>query len=341
MKLILLGDLHVGASGDDALIQKIQIDLLEQMCDYAKANGIKTMIQSGDWFDIRVGPTQNTLNLQREKIHPLLADAFDDVYAIVGNHDSHYKNTIHPNTPVEVLTDKLYHVIQYPTTVAFGSTQWDLIPWMCKDNRDDILEFIKNSSSEYNVGHWELDGYEFYAGIKSSGEDAEFLSDYKKVYSGHYHTSSERGNVLYIGTPYTLTMGDANETRGFWVFDTETETAEFVANKNCWHYSIRYNDEFDPSIIDRVAGKFVRMLIEKSDKKLEGTLSQLEERCYSFTEKYIEDLSVSDADDGVKTRKIVDVINDHISSLALDEAEKELIRTLITGTYNEAIAGVR
>lgn len=339
MKIIILGDLHEGVGADDPFIQKAQQQLLTEMCKYAKVHGIKTMIQTGDWFDVRAGVSQDTLQFHRETVHPILEDAFESIYVIVGNHDTHYKNKITPNTPFEVLTQSLYTVVQEPTTVAFGTTHWDLCPWVCKENREQVHEYIKSSDSDYNVGHWELDGYEFYAGVKSTGDDPDFLSKYKKVFAGHYHTSTDRGNVLYVGTPYTITFGDSNESRGFWVFDTDTESYEFVANSTCWHRTVKYNSSFDPMMIEELAGKAVRLLIESVDDKLEGTLSQLEERCHRFVHKYIEDFGFDLSDDKVDVKKLTQTMADAVDSMPMDTDDRDEVKKILTSLYKEAIAG--
>lgn len=339
MKIIIIGDLHEGVGADDPLIQTAQKMFLEHVCDYAVTNEIETMIQTGDWFDVRSGIAQNTLQFHREVVHPLLEQAFKMIYVIVGNHDTHYKNSITPNTPFEVLTQPLYTVVQEPMTVSFGTTHWDLVPWVCKGNSDDVYSYIEKSDSDYNVGHWELDGYDFYAGVKSSGADPEFLKHYKKVFSGHYHTSTDRGNVLYVGTPYTLTFGDSNETRGFWVFDTDAESYEFVPNDVCWHRTVKYNKDFDPKIIDELAGKYVRLLIESSDDKLEGTLSQLEERCYKFVHKYLEDFGFDTAEDTVNVKQITVSMTDMVDSMPLDDDDKTAIKKYISSLFSEASAG--
>ncbi|MFP9170127.1 metallophosphoesterase, partial [Enterococcus faecalis] len=238
MKILNLGDWHLGVKADDEWIRGIQIDGIKQAIEYSKKNGITTWIQYGDIFDVRKAITHKTMEFAREIVQTL-DDAGITLHTIVGNHDLHYKNVMHPNASTELLA-KYPNVKVYdkPTTVDFDGCLIDLIPWMCEENTGEILEHIKTSSASFCVGHWELNGFYFYKGMKSHGLEPDFLKTYKEVWSGHFHTISEAANVRYIGTPWTLTAGDENDPRGFWMFDTETERTEFIPNNTTWHRRI-------------------------------------------------------------------------------------------------------
>ena len=129
MKLIMGGDFHLGTKKDDRYINNAQRTFMSFMCDYAKQHNIRTLIQSGDWFDQRSGLSQETLNFQREFVTPLMEETFNSVYVLVGNHDMHLKNKITPNSVYEVFGNHpTFQVVQTPTTFLFGNTLWDLFP---------------------------------------------------------------------------------------------------------------------------------------------------------------------------------------------------------------------
>lgn len=336
MKNIFLGDLHLGVKKDDMYLQNAMRKFFIQMCAYAKKHNIRRLVQTGDWFDVRAGLSQETLQFQREFLTPLLEEHFDIIDVLVGNHDMHLKHVITPNSAYEVFHDNpVFNIIQEPTTIQLGSTSWDVIPWECNENEAQIREFIDKSDSEYNVGHWELDGFEFYSGVPSSGVDPEFLSKYKQVISGHYHTQSERGNIRYIGTPYTITLGDANDVRGFWIFDSESETFEFEANENTWHYKLYYHEEFDHAGITKYAGKVVQLIVEKSDAKLEHVLTYLEENCHEFSDKHLEKFEF-ESDEDIKPQNLVTVIENYVDTIELTDDEKNRVKALARGLYTDA-----
>lgn len=338
MKIIIEGDKHVGTKKDDPYIANA-IELGSRfLCDYAKKHGITTLIQTGDWFDTRSGLTQETLKFQRETITPMYEDAFDLRYVILGNHDMHLKDAVTPNSIFEVFGDRdNWFVIQEPTTICIGSTMWDLFPWKCKENADVIDQYARNTTSEYSVGHWELDGFEFYKGIPSTGESMEFLDRYVVAVSGHYHTSSEKGNIKYVGTPYTLTMGDANDVRGFWVFDTDTRLFEFVANPNCWHYKVIYDSSFDVSTIKKYADRAVELIVNEYDEKLDAVMTQFESICNSFSHKQNYTFE-SDVEDEIEIKSVIKHIVDYIDGIDIDDAERIMAKEISIQLHREATA---
>ncbi|QAX98606.1 recombination endonuclease subunit [Aeromonas phage AsFcp_4] len=339
MKIIIEGDKHVGTHKDSEYMENAIYLGSKFLCDYAKKNGITVLLQVGDWFDVRSGLSQATMNFQREKLNPLYTEAFEQRYKLVGNHDMHVKDKIHPNSVTEMFHDVPgVHIIDKPTTVAFGDTLWDLFPWKCSENEKEILDFVEKSESEYCAGHWELDGFEFYKGIPSTGEAIDFLSDYKQVVSGHYHTSSRKGNVFYTGTPYTLTMGDANEVRGFWVFDTDTETFEFVANPDMWHIRIDYRGDFDEKLFDKCKGKVVELVVYEFDEKLDAVMAQLENVCHEFKHKQVYNFS-SDVEDITETKKVIEQMKDYVKNMPIDADEKTVVSKYVQDLYANATAG--
>lgn len=334
MSVIYLGDLHFGAKKDCKYIQNIQQEMFIQLCSYALTNKITTLVQTGDWFDVRAGLSQETMRFQREIILPMLETTFDKIYVIIGNHDMHLKNQIQPNSVFESFhNNETFVVIEEPTTVSIDGDLVDLIPWECLENKEQIRNFIHKTSSEICVGHWELTGFEFYKGVPSTGEETEFLEKYAKVISGHYHTQSQKGNIQYIGTPYTLTLGDANDIRGFWVKDGET--FELIQNPNCWHHKIYYNDKFDTSTISDYTGKVVQIIVEKSDERLESTLTMLEIVCHELTQKYIEEFQFETSED-IKPQNLLSIVNEFVQALDVSDDEKTMIVGMMRNLHAEA-----
>ncbi|QAY01234.1 endonuclease subunit [Aeromonas phage Aswh_1] len=340
MKFIMCGDLHLGEGKDSQYVQNIQLDFINQMCEYADKNRISVMIQSGDWFDVRAGVTQETLRFMRESVRPNLETVFDKIHVLVGNHDMHFKNQVMPNSVHEnFFSDPLFKVYNEPTTISLGSILFDIIPWECKSNKDQIRKFISESNSEYSIGHWELMGFDFYSGIPSmGGEDKDFLSGYKIAFSGHYHTASKKGNVQYLGSPYTLTMNDCNDIRGFYVFDTDTEEVEFIPNKNMWHVKGNYSD-LDLTDVPKFENKCVQLIIEKEDKDLNKFLTEMEKVCERITQKNLEDFKVGGTDDEgdeIEVKKVFQLFREAIEEMDLDEEHKLLTQKLASSLYTEA-----
>lgn len=337
MKILNLGDWHLGVKADDEWVQSIQLDGIKQAIEYSKKNGITTWIQYGDIFDVRKAITHKTMEFAREIVQ-MLDDAGITLHTVVGNHDMHFKNTLTPNASTELLA-KYHNVKVYdkPTTVDFDGCLIDLIPWMCEENTGEILEHIKTSSASFCVGHWELNGFYFYKGMKSHGLEPDFLKTYKEVWSGHFHTISEAANVKYIGTPWTLTAGDENDPRGFWMFDTETERMEFIPNSTTWHRRIQYpfKGKIDYKDFTNLS---VRVIVTEVDKNLTKFESELEKVVHSLRVVSKIDNSVeSDDSEEVEVQSLQTLMEEYINAIPdITDSDREALIQYANQLYVEA-----
>lgn len=328
MKILNTGDWHLGVKADDPWTQNIQREGIKHMIQYCIDNDVKEIIQYGDIFDVRKAITHKTMEFAREIAELLEANGII-MHTIIGNHDMNLKNKIHPNAITEIL-GKYDHVKIYdkPTTVSFEGTEIDLIPWMCEENTTAIMNHVKETTADYCIGHWELNGFYFYKGLKSHGLEPDFLKNYKQVWSGHFHTISEAGNVKYIGTPWTLTAGDENDPRGFWIFDTDTKAMDFVPNPVCWHRKIMYPNKTIK--FDNFKDIAVRVIVETVDKDLPKFESELEKVVHSLRIVSKVDNSVEGEEDAdVDIKSLPDLMNEYIDALP-DGHSKDDIKALKT-----------
>ena len=337
MKILHVGDWHLGVKKDDEWVQKIQSHGIDLMIDYSIKNGIKTWIQYGDLFDVRAHTTQKCMEFTREQFDKIEAAGIT-VHTIIGNHDCFHKNTLYPNTTQELLTHRPNIIIyDKPTTVDFDGTEIDLIPWMCEANTTGIMDHIKNTTADFCIGHWELNGFYFYKGMKSHGLEPDFLKKYKQVWSGHFHTISDAANVKYIGTPWTLTAGDENDPRGFWIFDTKTHAMDFVINETCWHRKIHYpNATIDYKDFTNIA---VRVIVDKIDDGLTKFESELEKVVHSLriVSKVDNSVDIDDSEEEDEVKSLLDMMYDYIDALPDGHTEDDVkaLKTMAAQLYNE------
>lgn len=345
--IALIGDLHIGHSKDNEWAEDNIYNSLKYFLDECKKLGVDTIIQLGDWFDTRKAITHRTMEFNRKKIIPLFKDF--EVFVIVGNHDLHMKHQILPNSPSELLRSyKNFNIINEPTTIQFNSYKIDLIPWICQENEKDVFKFIKRSDSDFCIGHFELTGFYFYKGLKSHGLKPDFLEKYTYVYSGHFHTISSNSNVLYLGTPYTITAGDSNDQRGIWIFNTKRYSdaqhhLQFIKNPECFHHKVFLSEDNVLDLdVDAFKDKAVDLVVYnfQDKKKLDTILSKFEETCYQF--KYqISYEAIENNDEIAETfdevQKTMDLVKEEINKLEESEEQKELLLTLFNQLYTEAL----
>lgn len=329
MKLLKMGDLHIGVKQDDSWMQNVQRLLIKQAIEYSKQHGITRWLQSGDFFDVRKAITHKTMELTRE-IATDLKEAGISVDVIIGNHDMAMKQKIHPNSCNELLSQfDNFTIYDKITTVNYDGIDIDLVPWICDENKEEIIDFITKTKSRYCLGHFELVGFYFYKGMKSNGEDPAFLRKYKHVWSGHFHTISKNRNVTFLGTPYSITSGDENDERGFWVFDTETEESEFIQNDVMWHRKVYYPTTVNPKMFKDLA---VRVFVDEIDKDFAKFETDMEAVCHSLKvvmkSHQVEDTDGDPQDIDTSVSSISDIMADYVDRIE-DQSKESLDATKI------------
>ncbi len=339
-KWVLLGDVHFGIKNHDKQIAEYQLKFFKNvLIPYINEHNITTIIQTGDWFDSRRAIRHATLQLIRSEIIPLLKPN-QNWYVIVGNHDMGMKETIHPNSATEILSVyPNFTIIDTARTVTIDDIDVDLIPWICQENKKSTYEFIKNSLSLYAVGHFELSGFLYYKGIESSGENSGFLGKYSQVWSGHFHTRSERGNIKYIGTPYQLTHGDADDARGFEVFDTITKTTEFIENPYTLYTKLYYDaDVFDKSNLDSFKNKHIKIIVVKrgAAAEFDQLVSTLSEFAYSVDVIDNFDIVSTDSNLKIDITDTIKIISDYVEELNESAAIIKELKNIMHMLYSEA-----
>jgi len=191
------------------------------------------------------------------------------------------------------------------------------------------------------MGHFELSGFEMMKGIpKYDGIDGKFLSNYTKVFSGHYHTASSKGNITYLGTPYELTWSDYKDPKGFYVFDTETNEVEFIKNPFSMYEKIYYNDEEQLEIdYNNFEEKFLKVIVvNKTDYSKFDTLIDNLYKINPAEIKIIEDMSEfesSSVDDNLNLEDTMTLLSEYVDGIETD-ADKVKLKTLLRELYVEA-----
>lgn len=276
-KVILLGDVHVGVRGDSQIFREFQnIFFQEIFFPYCIENDIKEVWQVGDFFDKRKTINFLTLYNTRTEILEKFIEYDIQLHIIMGNHDQYYRNDRSINSLRELILGKYdSHITIYDdlTTVNVGGNMTtDIIPWLNPNDVEEFNNYVSKSVSPYAFGHFELSGFEMMKGhtIKH-GMDMELLNKYDEVYSGHYHTKSERDNIRYLGVPYEMSWSDYDDEKGFYVLETDTQYLTFIRNPFILHKKITYNNNSE-ELIERIGeyeDTFVKVnVIGKEDSEV-------------------------------------------------------------------------
>lgn len=275
MKLAILNDTHCGVRNSSEIFIRYQERFYDEVFfPYLEENGITQILHLGDYYEHRKYINFKALHSNRKTFLSRLRERGLSMDIIPGNHDVYYRNTNDLNSLKELMGHYVneVNIVMKPTTMNYDGFKIDLIPWINSENYDATMAFVQKSKTRWCAGHFEFAGFEMYKGQKSeSGMDSKIFSKYEKVLSGHYHTKSESGNVVYLGSQMEFTWSDVDDPKYFHVIDTEAtgnRRLECIRNPLTLFKRIEYNDKeidyanFDYSTFDY---NFVRVVVV--DKK--------------------------------------------------------------------------
>jgi DNA repair exonuclease SbcCD nuclease subunit len=270
MKIAILGDTHFGASKSSDRIHDHFEKFYEFFFDQLHKKNITHLIQEGDLFDIRREVQFNTIYRSNKYFFDKL-DAYSiQMFVIAGNHDVLHKNTNRINSINSLLGDKvnIQVIDMVPQAIPFGDVTIDMYPWINQENLPESLSFANQSNSKYAIGHFEFVNFPMHPGtMAETGMNHKDFSRYETVFSGHYHTISQKDNILYTGTPCELTWSDCGDPKGFWILDTETGEYEHIKNPFTLFEKITY---IEGMVYDfaQVKDKYIKIVVaDKKDQK--------------------------------------------------------------------------
>ena len=350
MKLCILGDSHFGARGDSLDFHKyFQRFYDDVFFPYLKENDIEVVVQMGDLFDRRKFINFNSLYLSRKYFFDKLRDNNIQLYALVGNHDVAFKNTLEVNSPALLLNEyENVFLAENFHTENFDGVDIDFIPWICDSNEDDIFQKMKKSKSQICFGHFEIAGFEMDKGnICEEGLDKKTLDKYDIVLSGHFHHKSTDGNITYVGTPYEMTWADYNDAKGFHIFDTATRDLEFIENIYSMFHKLNYDDterdfeHWKSFNFEKMKNSYVKLVVINKqnpylfdyvlDNLYKAGVSDL-----SIVEDFNDLSLIDDAEIINQAEDTMTILSKYIDNLTLD-VEPEKLKSLMRELYVEAL----
>ena len=338
MKIALITDQHLdGRKGSLAFWNYFQKFYDDVFFPTLEKEGIDTIIDLGDTFDNRKSMDYNTFNRVDSNYFQRLKDY--EVHMILGNHCTYYKNTNKINSP-ELLLEKYSNINIYaePKEITLGSKKFLMMPWINSENREECLKYITESDADNMCGHLECDGFEVTPGMKfEGGFSISQFKNFKRVWSGHFHHKSKHGNVQYLGNPYQMFWNDYKDSRGFHIYDTESDRLKFVRNPYEIFDKIFYDDtsvDYNKQDVSDYKDKFIKIVVnEKRDYQMFETLVDRLYNVGAHDVKIVETLvdadNVEDVD--LETKDTMTLLNEYIDEveIAVDKTDlKSLMRTL-------------
>ena len=300
-KVALLTDTHYGARKNSKLFHEFFKKFYDNIFfPTLKERGITECVHLGDAFDCRKSVDFWSLQWAKENVYDKFRELGIKVHNIVGNHDAYYKNTIGINA-IDALLESYDNVVRVsePKEYKIGGKKILLLPWICEDNEKQTFDLVTKSKAKIMMGHLELNGFEVIPGMRMEhGLEPSKFKKFDTVFSGHYHHKSTKGNITYLGNTYQMFWNDVNDSRGFHIFDTETQELEFIDNPFSIFEKFYYEDTpyqlFDTSDLK---DKIVKIIVRKKSDQLafEKFIDKLHKSGCSDV-KVVENFSIDDED---------------------------------------------
>lgn len=349
MKAALITDQHFGARNDSIhFLDFYEKFYYETFFPELDKQEIKKVFILGDTFDRR--KYVNFYSLQRAKtmFFDELLKRNIEVYMLIGNHDTYFKNTNDVNS-VKLLLKEYHniHMIERPMTLDVEGNKICMMPWICSENETESLEELKDTEATICMGHFEIAGFAMYKGeICHEGLPKEFFRGFDFTFSGHYHHKSESNGIYYLGNPYELTWQDYEDSRGFHIFDFDKRELTFIRNKNSIFKKFFYDDKTaDDNFISSIAfnefkNKYLKVVVvNKTNQFLfdQFMMKLYESQCLDisivedFTEvETQEEEVVNEAEDTVT------ILEKYVGNLNTD-LNKDKIKSILKSIYVEAL----
>lgn len=337
-KIMAIGDLHFGERGDSESFNEHILTFIRWSITEAKSRGVTKVIQLGDWFHQRNKIQVKTLTYGIEGAR-LLSEAFgkENVFVLEGNHDLFYLDRLDVSSvaalrPYVTVVDKPISIL--PRCFA---TPWIATP----DVWDTVIGASDNH--DYLFAHLELNGFMVNDKYKMEhGKSHRELSGYECVITGHYHSMQVQDNVLYVGTPYPITMNEANEDHGVLFLNIETDDIEFVVYDGLKVVSISFDDIEQISTLDPSSTSIrIEFPDDFDDESVIEETKQLlmsknfEDVKIKYRGKKAQQLMESSADDIEFVENIDAAVIGFISSSAnIEGIDKEILSSL----YHDALS---
>ncbi len=353
MKIAVLNDSHTGIRNSSEIFldnaAKFYKEIFFPTCD---ERGIDQILHLGDYYDHRKFVNFKALNHNRKHFLNEVRSRGMKMDIIPGNHDTYYKNTNDLNSLKECLGHYMneIHIVMEPRVMEYGSLKMALLPWICNENYETSMKFIRECKADWLGGHLELNGFDMMRGVANThGMNHKLFEKFELVLTGHYHVSSRKDNVWYLGSQMEFFWSDEGDPKFFHIIDTETREIEKIINPNTLFKKIVYNDkkmDYNNYNVDDLDNKFVKVVVvNKEDTFLfDRFIDRIQNRDIhelKIAENFNEFLGENVEDEGLQIDDTPQLVDDYIDGVETDLDKTRIkveMRELMTEAQSLEIA---
>lgn len=342
-RAFLVTDTHFGVNSNS-------VETLDMMLSYFYKTFIPTvekniqpndvLIHCGDVFDNR--QTINLLVMSKVvELFENLSKLFKNgIHIITGNHDIHKKNT-NEITSLDCLKHiPNVYIYKEPAELNLvDDKKLLLISWQSEKNAENQL--IHKHKPNYVCCHSDILNSKFdkYR-VCEHGIDTTKCTNVRRIFSGHIHWSQRFGNVNLLGTPYQITRSDAENEKGFWLYDFEMDEEVFFENDFSPKFvKIDYDTITDDNleiVKAKVLGNKLDLYVsdDKIDKRYKRVVEILQDASLKieFFKKNVQ-LEVLTAVTQSKLKTLVDYVDDYVKAKNFDNQQQTMLKTNFDTLY--------
>ncbi|WP_022779567.1 exonuclease SbcCD subunit D [Butyrivibrio sp. AE3009] len=246
MKLLHLGDLHLGRSLGEFDLIRDQEYILDQVLDIIRSREIDAVLIAGDVYDKAI-PSEGAVNLLDEFIKKL-SDAKVQTYIISGNHDSddrlNFGSSLFEDKGIYISSRFDGKMRKYVTSDEMGEVNIYLLPFVkasqvkhfypdekIETYEDAVRVIIDNSGVDYSSRNV-LVAHQFVAGNEDpqvAGSEAvgvqnvglvekigySVMEQFDYAALGHIHSPQRIGadHIRYSGSPLKYSLSEVNNDK--------------------------------------------------------------------------------------------------------------------------------
>lgn len=349
MKIALITDTHWGVRGDNVkFLDYFKKYYSEFFFPELEKRDINRIVHLGDLMDRRKYVNIYTAQCIKEHFFDEISGNGYYYYQILGNHDTYHKNSNQVNSFDILYKERMPVGVYYSAKeVMFDNTKILFVPWICDENRKETYDLIKKTDALYCFGHFEFSGFQMYKGIPAhGGMSADEFKKFNLVCSGHYHHRSKTDNIQYLGAAMEYTWSDANDPRGFAIFDTDTGELEFVDSPIHIFKKVLY-DDLDNDILKNTdftefKDKIVKVIVRNKTNPyiFDQFIQKIEDQNLIELQVVEDHLHLDIQDDETiidEAESTVDIFTKFVDQTETGGIKKTKIKKLMVDLYNEAV----
>lgn len=229
-RVLISADVHLGLPNklDDILWA------LRTMREYARAQGISTVVILGDLFHNRVSISIDVLNGVFDFLSETVKDFGQEWVAFPGNHDMFMRNSWNVNSLRPL--DGMLTLVNDIRLLKIHDRRFWVIPFIHYEAV--YMKALAKVEEHHEVGDILLT----HVGVHNATLNECFLvkhwstvnfeeSKFDRVFAGHFHCHQQvggRGNVWYPGSPIPFRFDEGMVPHGFIDLDLDTNNVKFI-----------------------------------------------------------------------------------------------------------------